>query len=187
MKERSHTPNAYKQMYATKKNTTVALLLMSVIVLSAFSSVSAQEERKPNGAEHRSTVGAFMKNLLDVADREKGEVGEEIKAVAKEQDEAKDKVADAIDKIQKRGKIKTFLIGTDYRNMGELRSEMVKTRNQIEKLGRLIERAKSAENKTTLEEQVKTLQGAEQKIEDLLKANESKFSVFGWFVKLFNK
>ncbi len=174
-------------MYTPKKSTIVALFLVSAVVLSAFSFASAEEEKKPNGAEHRSAVGTFVKNLLDVADREKGEVGEEIKAVVKEQEETKDKVADAIDNIQKRGKIKTFLIGTDYKNVGELRSEMVKTRNQIDKLGRLIERAESAGNKTALEEQLKSLQGAGQKIEDFLKANESKFSVFGWFVKLFNK
>jgi hypothetical protein len=174
-------------MYSTRNNRLFALFIVSAVVLSAFSFASAEGEKNPNGAAHRSAVGTFMRNLLDVADREKGEVGEEIKAVAKEQDEAKDKVADAIDKIQNRGKLKTFLIGTDYRNMGALRSEMVKTRNQIDKLGRLIERASSSESKTALEEQLKTLQGAGQKIEDLLKANESKFSVFGWFVKLFSK
>ncbi len=36
-------------------------------------------------------------------------------------------------------------------------------------------------------EQLQSLTQAQTKLEDFLKANENKFSLFGWFVKLFNK
>jgi len=165
----------------------IASLVLTITLCFSVALAKAQNEKQVNGAEHRSTVATFVQGLLNVADREKGGIGEEVKAVAQAQNDTKDKVADTIDSIQNRSKIKTFLIGTDYKNIGQLRSEMVKTRNQIEQLKRLLDRTTSEETKTTLQGQIQTLEQEQQKIEDFLKANESKFSLFGWFVKLFNK
>ena len=96
-------------------------------------------------------------------------------------------MADAIDKIKNRSKVKTFLIGTDYKNIGELRSEMVKTKARIEQLKRMVDSASGTESKADLQGQSQTLEQEQQKIEDFLKANESKFSLFGWLVKLVSK
>ncbi|MCX6731675.1 MAG: hypothetical protein NTX55_01670 [Candidatus Parcubacteria bacterium] len=172
------------------KNLLLAFFL-TLIIAFCFSTLpaKAQNDKQINGTEHKNTVATFVQKLSKVADKEKGEMGEQVKAVARAQEEIKDKVADTIDKIQNRNKIKTFLIGTDYKNIGQLRSEMVKTGNQIDQLERLLNKATttSEETKTTLQGQIQTLQQDQQKIEDFLKANESKFSLFGWFAKLFNK
>ena len=168
-----------------------SLFIVSLALATAFcfsvALAKTENGKQVNGAEHRSTVAKFVQNLLDIADREQGGIGEQVRAVAREQDESNEKIAEAIDEIQNRSKLKTFLIGTDYKNIGQLRSEMVKTRNQIEQLERLLDETTSEENKTALQEQIQTLEQEQQKIEDFLKANESKFSLFGWFVKLFNK
>ena len=96
-------------------------------------------------------------------------------------------MAESIDKIQYRSRIKTLLIGTDYKNIGQLRSEMVKAKNRIGQLKNLLEKTISEESKTILEGQIQTLEQEKQKIDDFLKVNEAKFSVFGWFAKLFNR
>jgi len=171
------------------KNNSIIIASLVLAIILGFSVVlaKAQNEKQVNGAEHRSTVATFVQTLLDVADREQGGIGEEVKVIAQAQNDTKDKVADGIDKINNRSKIKTFLIGTDYKTIGQLRSEMVKTRNQIDQLKRLLDKTTSEENKTALQGQIQTLEQEQQKIEDFLKANESKFSLFGWFVKLFIK
>lgn len=140
-----------------------------------------------NGAEHRSAVATFVQSLLNVADREEGGIGDQVRVIANAQNDSKDDVADAIDKIHNRSKVKTFLIGTDYKNIGQLRSEMVKTENQIDQLNKLLDQTTDADDKITLQAQIQALGQEQQKINDFLKANESKFSLFGWFVKLFNK
>ncbi len=165
----------------------VASLVLAITLCFSITFAKAQNEKQANSAEHRSTVAAFVKSLLNVADKEQGGVGEQVRVVAQQQNESKDRVADAIDKIQNRNKVKTFLIGTDYKNIGQLRSEMVKTGNQIDWLKRLLDKTTSGESKTALQGQIQTLEQEQQKINDFLKANESKFSLFGWFVKLFNK
>jgi hypothetical protein len=167
------------------------LLIVSLVLAIAFCSqialAKAQNDVGTNSTEHRSTVAAFVQSLLNIADRKQGGIGEQVRVVAQQQNESKDKVADAIDKVKDRSKVKTFLIGTDYKNIGQLRSEMVKTGNRADWLKRLLDKTTSEESKTALQGQIQTLEQEQQKIDAFLKANESKFSLFGWFVKLFNK
>ncbi|MDO8486142.1 MAG: hypothetical protein Q7S77_00360 [Candidatus Staskawiczbacteria bacterium] len=165
----------------------VSFLALTIAFCFSGSFVKAQDNGKINGAEHRSTVATFVQGLLNVADREQGGIGDQVKVIANEQNDSKDKVADTIDIIQNRSNIKTFLIGTDYKNIGELRSETVKNTNQIDQLKGLLDKTTNTETRTSLQTQIQTLEQEKTKIENFIKTNESKFSLFGWFVKLFNK
>lgn len=174
------------------QNLKISLITFSVVAATLCSSAALAQgptdERgngPVNGAEHRSVTATFVQNLLDAADKEQGGIGEQVRVVAQEQNGSKDKVADAIDKIQSRGKFKTFLIGTDYKNIGELRSEMVKTGNRIDWLNRLLDKTTDETSKTTLKEQIQALELEQQKIEGFIADRESKFSLLGWFVRLF--
>ncbi len=170
----------------------ITTLVLAIAVCFSVASAKAQDEKQVNGNDkqlngeaHRSAVSTFVQGLLKAAAKEKGTIGEEVATVAQAQSDVKDAVADSIDKIQNRSKVKTFFIGTDYKNVGQLRSEMVKTQNQIDQLKRLADKATSA--KIDLQGQIQSLEQQWQKIETFLKANEGKFSLFGWFAKLFVK
>lgn len=139
-----------------------------------------------NAQEHRSAVANFVQALVRVADRDGG-IGEQVRVIAQQQNQSEVTTTAAMERIQTRSKVKAFFIGTDYKNTGQLRSEMVQTRNRIEQLTRLTEQAKSAEDKATLQTQIQTLEQEQTKLDNFLKANESKFSLFGWLVKLFNE
>jgi hypothetical protein len=140
-----------------------------------------------DGQEHQSAVAAVVQSLLDVASKDKGGIGDQVKAIAKEQNDSKENVANEIDKVKNRNGFKTFLIGTDYKTIGELRSEMVITGNQIDQLKALLAKSTDVVINAGLQTQIDKLQLQKNKIEDFIKANESKFSLFGWFVKLFNQ
>lgn len=143
------------------------------------------EDDQFDGEEHKSIVATSVQSLLKVAEKEKGGIGDKIKEIAKEQNDNKDDVADQINRIKNRSGFKTFFIGTDYKNIGQLRSKMVRTSNQIDRLKELLGQTTKAESKTAIQAQIQILEQEQQKIGDLLKDNESKFSLFGWFVKLF--
>lgn len=153
------------------------------------------EENKGNGANnrgrinaeaHRSAVANFVQGLLSVADREGG-IGQQVRVIAQEQNDSKETTAEAIDKVEKRSKIKTFLLGTDYKNIGVLRSEMVKTRNHINQLNRIVNQAENEQNKSELQAQIQNLAQEEADINNFITQNEEQFSLFGWAVKLFVK
>ncbi|MDP4007817.1 MAG: hypothetical protein Q8P68_01365 [Candidatus Peregrinibacteria bacterium] len=133
---------------------------------------------------HRSAVASFVQSLLAVADREGG-IGAQVKVVAQQQKDSQEAVAGEINAVENRSPLKTFFLGTDYKNVGALRSEMVKTRNDIAQLTRLAAKAENPEDKTALETQIQSLEQEAKKIDTFITDNESQFSLFGWAVKLF--
>ena len=64
---------------------------------------------------------------------------------------------------------------------------MVKTRNRVDQLKGLVERATIEEDKTILQNQITALEQEQTNISNFVTQNESKFSLFGWVAKLFNK
>ena len=137
-----------------------------------------------NAESHRSTVATFVQGLLAVADRENG-IGQEVRVIAQQQNDIKDRSSDLINAVENRNKVKTFFIGTSYKNLGELRSQMVQTKNQIEQLKKLAEKVENEGDKTELQNQIQVLELEQVNINKFITQNESKFSLFGWAVKLF--
>jgi len=107
--------------------------------------------------------------------------------IAQEQERTREQVADQIESIQQRNKIKIFLIGTNYKNLGALRSEMVNTENRLRQLNNLMEKTQNQNDQDALQLQIQTMQTEQERINLFIQANESKFSLFGWLVKLFTK
>lgn len=149
------------------------------------------KEKKENKGQfnaqlHRSTIATFVQSLLAVADGESG-IGQEVRVIANQQNDAKDRASDLISAVENRNKIKTFFIGTSYKNLGELRSQMVQSQNQIDQLRGLVDKAENEEDKTELQSQIQVLELEQTNINNFINQNESKFSLFGWAVKLFRK
>lgn len=142
-------------------------------------------EGKVNLEQHRSAVADFVQGLLEVAEKEE-KIGQQVKVIAQQQNQSVDTTVQAMEKVQTRSKIKTFLLGSDYKNLGALRSEMVQTRNRLEQLNKLMENVQNEGDRTELQNQIQTLEQEQVKIESFIKVQEDKFSLFGWLVKLFD-
>lgn len=136
-------------------------------------------------AEHRSQAASFVKSLLDVADRENGGIGEEVRIVARAQNDSASTTADAIAHVEGRNAIMVFLIGSDYKNLGKIRGEAVTTQNSINRLMKVADKTTDATAKAEIEAQVKVIEDSQVKLDAFVQAHESAFSLFGWFFKLF--
>lgn len=183
--QNSVVPQINKNQEKNQKPTITETITPTVIV------IETQEQGKNNNGEinsetHRSVVATFVQDLLSVADRNTG-IGESVKVIAQEQNDSENQVADKINTIENRSKVKTFFIGSDYKNLGALRSEMVKTNNRTDQLKRLVDKTTNTEDKTTLQNQITALEQEQTKINDFITQNESKFSLFGWVSKFFTK
>jgi len=146
-----------------------------------------EQAKTVNGEIYRNTVSNVVQGLLEVADNAKGGIGEQVRMIAQEQERTREQVADQIESIQQRNKIKIFLIGTNYKNLGALRSEMVNTENRLRQLNNLMEKTQNQNDQDALQLQIQTMQTEQERINSFIQANESKFSLFGWLVKLFTK
>ena len=141
-----------------------------------------------NATSHRSAVANFVQSLLGVADRQPGGIGEQVRVMAQQQNESTEKVAGAMEKVQTRSKIRTFLFGSDYKNLGTLRSEMVQTKNRLDQLSQVMAEVENEGDKTELQNQIQLLTQEQGTLENFILENEQagKISMFGWLVRLFN-
>lgn len=137
-------------------------------------------------AEHQSAVAKAIQAIL-AASATNVKVGEQIRVIAQQQSDTQAAVSDNIARIETESKVKTFLIGSDYKTIGALRSDLAKSQASIEQLKRTIEQTTDATLKATLLAEVKTLEIEQASIETFVEAKASSFSLFGWAVKLFSK
>ncbi len=149
-------------------------------------STTANTQGKLMSEEHRSVVATFVKSLISASDRVGG-IGAEVRVVAMAQNDSASTTANSIAKIENRGSFKTFLIGSDYESIGMIRSAMASTDANIDKLNNLLANTTNLSARAEIAGQIQVLRDEEVKLEAYLEANESKFSLFGWFRKLFVK
>jgi hypothetical protein len=147
------------------------------------------EDEDEDAAEHRSVVSAYVHDLLSIASTtgDRG-LGEKVREIAKEQNENKDKVARAIDDVKSRNAFITFLIGADFKNLGELRSFITTTDNHINRLNDIKSKASSTpEIQAALDVEIDSLSQEKERLSGIVAEKEDKISLFGWLVKLFQK
>lgn len=137
-----------------------------------------------NAQVHKEKIKEVNQELKQVATEEQStgnsEVGNQIQQVVTEQEQSQEQIVEAIEEVESRGKVKTFLIGTDYKNLGQLRSSLVHNRNQIRKLTQTMAQVQNEGEQTLLQEQLQILMQERERIKTVITANESNFSLFGW-------
>jgi hypothetical protein len=114
-----------------------------------------REEVKNRAQIQKISISEFVENILKIAN--KNGIGEQVRVVAQELNQSASTSIQAMEKVQTRSKIKTFLVGSDYKNLGELRSELVQNRNRIEQLTQTMSKIKNATDQIDLQNQIETL------------------------------
>lgn len=153
--------------------------------------VNLKNYKKPNEAKgethaqlHKIKTDEVIKNLEIVADSEEAvgnnQVSDEIDEVAAEEDSNQEGTTEAIEELESRNKFKTFLVGTDYKNLGQLRSSLVHNRNEIRKLTRTLNQLQAGESGELTQKQLEILMEERQRIKELILKNEDSFSLLGW-------
>lgn len=133
---------------------------------------------------NRSAVATRVQELLRVADRDGG-IGEQVREVAREYASSTERVEKAKTEVEGRPTWMQVLIGADYRNLGALRSEVVTTENQINRLSEARDRAVSAEVKASLEAEIAALRDMASSTKAFIEEKESGFSLLGWLFRMF--
>lgn len=143
-----------------------------------------------NGQVHKEKIRNTVENLNQVATQEKAagnvKTSNKLQQVIQEQEQTQEQTANAIDQVENRGKIKTFLLGTDYKNLGQLRSSLVHNRNQIRKLTQAMAQVQNEGDKALLQTQLETLMQERERIKDVIATNENSFSLLGWVSRFLN-
>lgn len=108
---------------------------------------------------------------------------QQFKEMENEQVRAEEKIGGSLEKMKARPGFLKFMLGPDYKNAGEVRSQVVKLRNQIKQLTRLRER-QSGTAQTAIDETIASLKTELAGIENRLYESLKGFSLLGWLNKL---
>lgn len=135
---------------------------------------------------HRSVVATFVKSLLDVANREGG-IGLEVREIAKSQNDSASTTIFAMKKVEGKGSFTIFMFGSDYRNLGVIRSNIATTSNNIARLKNVLDKTADVLDRAELNIQIKALETEQIKLNTYVTNHQNIFSLFGWFNKMFVK
>jgi len=145
-----------------------------------------EKDNKKHGEKFKIDSAKITENLLKLSDK-LGTLGTQIKAIVNDQASSSNAIASAVSRAEERGAFKTFLLGADYKNLGQVISEVAKTQARINQLDNQVSKMASSTDKTAVLANIQTLKDQTVALETFVKDNINKFSLFGWFTKRFNK
>lgn len=110
------------------------------------------------------------------------EVEDEVEEVVEEQEEVQEQVEESLDAVDDRPAAVKFLIGPDYKNLGQLRKEVVHTRNNIRKLEQVREKV-AGETEVAVDEAIAELEATSLNLQASIGEKLEGFSLFGWLAR----
>jgi hypothetical protein len=154
-------------------------------VNATSSKPKSSDSATTTGVQNRSEVATRVQALLSVADRVGG-IGVEVREIAHAYASSSAHIEEEKDDVENRPGWMVFLVGSDYKSLGEIRSELATTENGISRLTRARDAATDASVKAELDVQINALRASASTTAEFVEENEDEFSVFGWFFKFFS-
>ncbi len=151
---------------------------------STTASTTASMHGHEMSESHRSVVAAFVRSLLADADRDGG-IGTKVRSVANAQNDDASTTVQALTKIEDRSAFTRFFLGSDWKNLGTIRSQILKNDADIASLETALASTTNASVRADLSAQIQVLKNEQVKLQAFIDQHSTGFSLFGWLTKLF--
>lgn len=207
--EKVQSPRDYEKPTVTKSNASLHAAKSKEVVSALDEAVTSngkkKEEVSSRGEKVTKKESVPQERGEDISDEEldaekegEGKTRKVIRNITREKtieglaeisndiEEIEGETTKAIENAEKQNKFKKLLIGTDYKNLGQLRSSLVQNRNQIRKLVTLSEGTIDEEMAELAKEQLVVLTQERERIKAVISENETGFSFLGWAFRLIN-
>jgi hypothetical protein len=181
--------NKVKSALGGEKLFTVSIIALAIFILPTF--VVAQGKQQGQGGQQAGTgnrgIETATQNLNRVVERNNNpETGEQIRSMLQNHEEVQTRTKTALHQMSQRNQAVKFMIGPDYKNAGQVRSDVVGLRNDISKLEQIREQSLPADV-GDVQGAIDELQVEADGLETELTQQLSGFSLFGWLAKLLAK
>ncbi len=141
------------------------------------------ENKNPNAVEHMSIVAQRVQELLQV--KTKGGIGDQVRIIAQDQNQAQDQIQARLDKIEAKGNLVKSLFGSDYKAIKDLKQLLEQNQLRIQELQQLMNQVTNEADEATIQETIEALTQENISLQEIISSEESMKSLFGWLVKLF--
>ncbi len=138
------------------------------------------------GDERRSEVSKYVKELLNVADRQGG-IGEQVRLIARDHEKDVNETEDDVKEIKNRGSFAKFFFGPDYKKISDAEEKLNKQTENLAELNKIKDSMATSTDKALLESQISAMQAIKDELKKEIDASQDIISLFGWLNRLFNK
>lgn len=141
--------------------------------------------RNPVALEHMSAVAEKVQELLKL--RTSGGIGDQVREIAREQNESQTHAQEQLDLIDSRGSFARFILGPNYRALNDLGQVLEQNQLRIQALQELQNQLSYQADKDAIDEAIQALLQQNESLQQVISTEEQARSVFGWLIKLFVK
>ncbi len=141
------------------------------------------QTRSQAATQNMSIVAQKVQEMLQI--RTTGGIGEQVRQIAKDQNQAQTQIQDEINKIDSRTGILKSLAGPDYKAIRSLKQQLEQNQLRIQQLNQLQDQLYSQVDITAVEETIKALTEENTSLQELINAEEQTRSLLGWLFRLF--
>ncbi|MEN8252955.1 MAG: hypothetical protein ABFQ62_01100 [Patescibacteria group bacterium] len=184
-----------------KKTIIFSIFSLAIITTPTLALAQGRQQGQQNGTQQRvqdpalyedgsanfgdQGVGKATQNLNQVAERTNNpEIGEQVRVMIQSHQQIQTKNKTALQNMSKRNRAMKFLIGPDYRNAGQVRSNVVGLRNDVTRLEKMKDDVSAIDAKD-IQVAIDELKTEANNLDTQLEDQLSGFSLFGWLTKRF--
>lgn len=148
---------------------------------------STQESEATGSADQVfGNVERIRANIESLTNRLSKQNQETVQNTLEVQSQIQERVQNAFKNIEDRPAYLRFLIGPDYKNVGQVRSEQVRLEAQIRQLTQLRDSLTNQADIDAVQAVIDDLNTQSEQIQNTLQQQTQGFSLFGWLAKLFS-
>jgi hypothetical protein len=142
------------------------------------------QTRSQTAIQNMSEVAKQVQLLLQT--RTTGGIGEQVRQIAREQNQAQTQIEEQLNKLESKGKLARFLTGTDYKALKNLKQQLNENQLRIEQLTKLQTQLSNQSDITMVQATIEALIQENISLQERIAAEEQTRSMFGWLFKLFS-
>lgn len=135
-------------------------------------------------SEHASSVAKYVQNLLNSTNLSGG-IGNQVREIARTQNQSQEKIKKQINNIENKNKFLKFLFGTNYDALRTMQQEMEQNQERVRTLLQLKDQVVGFAEKQDIQGLIDSLNNQNVTLQDKITNELGKFSLLGWFSKLF--
>lgn len=151
-------------------------------------SVKTQESEQLNQAvdDSLTKVSDQVHELIETVGA-KGGIGQEVKEIAQSQTKLQDEIVSDVAKLNSRGVVAKFFIGTDKKLIKSMEQKMEQNRLMIKQLEELKLQTKNSGDLQQLQETIDLMTYQNTSLQNKVEKESKSNGMFGWLINLFNK
>ena len=142
------------------------------------------QSRSDTARLHMSSVAQAVEDLLENKDSQGG-IGEQVRQIAQQQNQAQSEIANQLNKLESRQGLVKKLFGADHKAISNLNQHIQQNQQRIELLQQLQIQLTNQADQAQVQQLIQSLVSQNTALQNQVQAEEQISSLFGWLAKLF--